>query len=184
MKQLFFFACGILLSGCAPKITTVLHPRNQVPTTLAVAQIDMKSGDHIDAPDNLSQRLNEQLKRNGYIVTNLPIDGLPTDFDRRRLPTHKAQAIAESNSNHQVVLVEAVARFYSQLRGQYRWEVSVEVTLFNPAAPEEALVDQFTIPVFLRFQHEQEAEALAAAGVELERRLQRLLDDVATLSDQ
>ena len=81
-----------------------------------------------------------------------------------------------------MVLVEAVARFYSQLRGQYRWEVSVEATLLDPAKPEEAIVEQFDIPVFLRFQHEREPEALSAAGAELERRLQRLLDDVATLS--
>ena len=181
MIRFTLLCCGLLFTGCATKTNPVLYPMNQAPTTLAVTQIDMASGAPVAPPETLSSRLNKQLERNGYVVTNLPVDQLPSDFTRRRLATHKAQAIAQ-DSEDLVILVEAVARFYSQLRGQYRWEVSVETTLLNPKAPEEAIVDQFTIPVFLRFQHEKEAEALAASGVELERRLQRLLDDVATLS--
>ena len=180
MKHLILI-CSALFLGCAPKSTAVLNPVNQVPTTIAVTQVDMKTGEHINAPDSLSLRLNKRLTQNGYVVNEVSADDLPTDFDRRRLPTHKAQAIAQ-NSDNLVILVEAVARFYSQLRGQFRWEVSVEITVLNPSQPEKALVDEFTVPVFLRFQHEKESEALAAAGVELERHLQRLLDDVATLS--
>jgi hypothetical protein len=56
------------------------------------------------------------------------------------------------------------------------------MTVLDPSNPERTLVDEFTAPVFLRFQHEKEAEAVVAAGVEIERHLQRLLDDVATLS--
>lgn len=170
-----------LLVGCAPKTAPTLTPENQLPSSIAITQIDMKSGDHIDVQNRLSDRLTQSLVRNGYSVKEVSAGDLPSDFDRRRLPTHKAQAIAQ-NGDNLVVLVEAVARFYSQLRGQYRWEVSVEMTVLDPSNPERTLVDEFTVPVFLRFQHEKEAEAVVAAGIEIERHLQRLLDDVATLS--
>ena len=170
-----------LLVACAPKTVGVANPVDNLPSRLAMTQIAMETGDPVAPPAALSERLEAQLKRNGYAVTTIPIDGLPADFARRRLPTHRAAAIGEQGDGL-VVLVESVARFYSQLRGQYRWEVSVEATLMHPSKPEEAIVEQFEIPVFLRFQHEQEAEALSAAGAEIERRLQRLLDDVAPLS--
>ena len=182
MGRLVLICCGLLLAGCAVKTSPVANPVDQLPSVLAVTHISMESGEPIAAPEALSARVEAQLKHNGYVVKILSADALPADFSRRRLPTHRAAAIGEQGEGL-VVLVEAVARFYSQLRGQYRWEVSVEATLLDPTKPEEAVAESFVIPVFLRFQHQQEAEALSAAGPELERRLQRLLDDVAPLAE-
>ena len=169
-----------MLAACAPKIPGVANPVANLPSLLAVTQIAMESGDPVAPPAELSKRLENQLKLNGYLVTTIPVEGLPADFARRRLPAHRAAAIGEQ-ADGLVVLVESVARFYSQLQGQYRWEVSVEATLMHPSKPAEAIVERFEVPVFLRFQHEREPEALSAAGAGIERKLQHLLDDVATL---
>ena len=173
------FVC--LLAACAPKTAGVATPVKGLPSRLAVTQISMETGAPVAPPAELSKRLETQLKRNGYAVTTIPVEGLPGDFARRRLPAHRAAAIGEQEDGL-VVLVESVARFYSQLQGQYRWEVTVEATLMHPSKPAQAIVERFEVPVFLRFQHEREPEALSAAGAEIERRLQQLLDDVATLS--
>jgi hypothetical protein len=175
----FLMVC--LLTACAPKMLGVATPVKNLPSQLVVTQISMETGAPVAPPEALSKRLADQLQRNGYAVKTIPVEKLPADFARRRLPAHRAAAIGEQEGGL-VVLVESVARFYSQLQGQYRWEVSVEATLMDPSKPAEALVEQFEVPVFLRFQHEREPEALAAAGTEIERRLQQLLDDVATLS--
>jgi hypothetical protein len=169
-----------LLTACAPKTPKVATPVKGLPSRLAVTQISMATGAPVAPPAGLSKRLETQLKRNGYAVTTVPVAGLPADFARRRLPAHRAAAIGE-HEDGLVVLVESVARFYSQLQGQYRWEVSVEATLMHPSKPAQAIVERFKIPVFLRFQHEREPEALSAAGAGIERKLQHLLDDVATL---
>ena len=94
-----------LLVGCAPKTAPTLTPENQLPSSIAITQIDMKSGDHIDVQNRLSDRLTQSLIRNGYSVKEVSAGDLPSDFDRRRLPTHKAQAIAQ-NGDNLVVLVE------------------------------------------------------------------------------
>ncbi len=76
------------------------------------------------------------------------------------------------------VLVEANARFFSQMNGQYRWTVDVQLSLAPKAPPSSsgATSDRFEVPVFLLFDHEAEPEALLGALPVIERRLGALLD--------
>ena len=70
------------------------------------------------------------------------------------------------------LLVESEVAYYSLLSGRYRWTVDVTLTLV-PAG----LTDHFEVPVFLEFQHEREAEALAAATPVITRHVDDLIDD-------
>jgi len=74
------------------------------------------------------------------------------------------------------LLIEADARFFSQMNGQYRWTVELTLTLSPSREGATAQIDHVEVPVFLQYDHEGEPEALMAALPVLERRLGTLLD--------
>ena len=72
--------------------------------------------------------------------------------------------------------VKAKASLFSQLQGQFRWVVSVEATLVQNSQGEQSTETiSVDIPVYLRYQHQGEAEAFEAAAPALERALTPLL---------
>lgn len=72
------------------------------------------------------------------------------------------------------LLVETAPVFYSELSGQYRWTVGVKVTLaIGGKHVQEAAFD---VPVFLRYHHQREADAVEAAAPVVSRRVGELLD--------
>lgn len=73
------------------------------------------------------------------------------------------------------LLVETAPVFYSELNGQYRWSVGVKVTL--AVAGHAVQSASFDVPVFLRYHHEREAEAVDAAAPVVARHVGELLDN-------
>jgi hypothetical protein len=73
-----------------------------------------------------------------------------------------------------VVLVEAVARFSTELQGRWRWTVDVVATLDAPGDADVGVA--FAVPVFLTRYQDREGEALVAAVPGIERRLGRAVD--------
>ena len=167
-------ACGVKKTP-RPAVTPV-------PFTLAMSQIVMKSGEIIDVPEELSSAITKVMAKEGYPVAPYPVADYPSGLHKRTLPAHRAAALAEGREGL-LVLVEAKALFYSQLRGQNRWVVSGEATALSPAAPEHAIVRRFDVPVFLRYTHEREAEALASAAPTIAERVQRLVHDAVSLTE-
>ena len=83
-------------------------------------------------------------------------------------------AVLRETHDGAVLLVETAPSYYSEMNGQYRWTVGVTLTLAEGAgAPVEA---QFDVPVFLRYHHEREAEAVDAATPVVARRVAQLVD--------
>ncbi len=73
-----------------------------------------------------------------------------------------------------VLLVETAPSFYSELNGQYRWTVGVRLSLAE--GDDDPLYATFDVPVFLRYHHEREAEAVVAATPVVSRRAAQLVD--------
>ncbi len=75
-----------------------------------------------------------------------------------------------------MLLVETRPGFYAEMNGQYRWVVGVTLTLSSGASrPNQQVV--FDVPVFLRYHHQREAEAVDAASGVVARRVAELVDD-------
>lgn len=73
-----------------------------------------------------------------------------------------------------LLLVETAPVFYSELNGQYRWTVGVKVAVVTDGQAVQSV--SFDVPVFLRFHHEREADAVDAAAPVVARRVGEVLD--------
>jgi hypothetical protein len=85
----------------------------------------------------------------------------------------RLRALADEAGNGPLLLVETRPVYYSELNGQYRWTVGVDVTLAGAPSPFSA---HFDVPVFLRYHHEREEEAVDAASPVVARKVGEVLD--------
>lgn len=170
------------LMACGPKAPPEFAGET-TPVVLAAYQTMMESGDPQNAPEPFVSQLTTLLNRQGLKATILPIEQVPPGLEKRQVPAFRAAWLSETVGGDQpVVLVEASADYFSNLEGRYRWEVSVQTAVIDPSRPDEAVQKSFKVPVFLRFPHEDEVDALSQAAPLIERTLRRVLTD-ARLTD-
>ena len=99
-------------------------------------------------------------------------------FTKGRTTRFRIAHVAVATDADLVLVVEAFARYGSQLNGRYRWTVQVVASVAPGDKPEDAVTSEFNVPVFLQFHHEQEPEAVSAAAPVIERQVGHLLDQV------
>lgn len=121
-----------------------------------------------DAPERLDAALLAALTERNLQPTLVAPERYVDTFASRRDTSRRLEAL---DLGGPVLLVETEAAYYSLISGRYRWTVGVRLTL----APD-GLTQTFDVPVFLQFQHEREADALAAATPVIARRVGELVD--------
>ena len=179
----FFVFLVIALAACGPKQAPPAATDGTA-ITLAMSHVDMKTGAVIAVPEALSAQVQKALNKVGVHASPMAVADYPANLDKRTMPNHRAAALVEAGkTSGLLVLVEAKATFYSQLRGQNRWVVRVEATAVLPGSPENAIVRRFDVPVFLNYTHQREPEALASAGPTISRRVERLVRDALSLAE-
>jgi hypothetical protein len=157
MFRVAFFS--LMLMACsfrAPQVSPVTSSGPSV--GLFSYWVDIDSGEHFDLNGAFDAALLDALSERGF--TGISTD-VSTEGDVRGLE------------------VKAKASLFSQLQGQFRWVVSVEATLVQNSQSEPTTETiSVDIPVYLRYQHQGEAEAFEAAAPALERALTPLLSDL------
>lgn len=98
-------------------------------------------------------------------------------FATTRSTPQRLDLVRESSDAPWIMLLEARARFFSQLSGRYRWEVELRVSLVERAQPDRVHTSELSVPAFLLHEHETEPEALSFVRRQLE-------DDLASLVDR
>ena len=162
----------MLLAGCMKQPDAVRADRSE-PVAVAGVLTSVDDGETATVAAETLSRLSE-------VVRSRNLEPKPVEsaaLAQSPSTTLRLELLAKTAGDATViVLMEASARFFSQMNGQYRWTVDVRLTL----APSGQLVaevhDDFEVPVFLQFDHEAEAEALIGALPVIERRLGALLD--------
>ncbi len=152
-----------LLSGCikAPAVvapTVVESPVAQTWPAWMVLELETDQA----VPSIVSDRLTTVAQQHNITLDVQPI---PIDFERTTILR---------SATSPTLIVETQAEFYAQVNGRFRWEVDVNIDLFNGT---EHTVEELTIPVFHQFHHQRHAEALEAALPTLERKLHALLNE-------
>lgn len=99
------------------------------------------------------------------------------DFFSQRTTRARLEALAAKTDAPWVVLVEARARFFSQLTGRYRWEVEVRTSVAPRERLDEVQTSELEVAAFLQYQHESERDALAFVR-------RQLVSDVADLVER
>lgn len=122
-------------------------------------------GDNVEfASKRTDDALVRELARRGFAATPLDGDALTEGATASRLAAAK-----QRDPSATVVLVETEAAFYGQVAGRYRWTVTAHVTVASNE--DEPLARTVEVPVFLVYDHEREAEALAESSAMLARKV-------------
>ncbi len=162
---------SLLLLGCLKQPAAVQAPEPQ-PVAVSALLVSVDDGLTAPASDEVLARLSGVIQARNLtprVIDAAPLAGRPAQL--------RLDALSEAAPDAPLrLLVEASARFFSQMNGQYRWTVEVHLELVPAGQPERALTDRFEVPVFLQFDHEGEPEALLGALPVVERRLGALLD--------
>ncbi len=169
---------GLLLAGCGASRA----PLPEVSTTqdgVMVAVGVESSGERVALPPELTQVLAERVAIRGVQVQVLAVEsGLEALGDRPTATGQLSHLATTAASGGWAVLVDLQASAFSNMQGRFRWVVSGHVGATS-GHPDHSLVETVDIPVFLRFAHEGEEEALVAAIPMLERQLDALLLQIA-----
>lgn len=162
----------LLLVGCLKQPGAVQSPTVE-PVALAGVLTSVDDGASAPLTEDTLSRLAAVVQARNLSPRSLSAPGLAETISA---PLRLERLAAEAGDASAVVLVEASARFFSQMNGQYRWTVDVRLTVAPRGDPSHGSTDGFEVPVFLQFDHEGEPEALSGALPIIERRLGALLD--------
>lgn len=161
--------CAVMLSSC---LGTQPPVRLATATPIAVVvSLEAAAGTSVAVPRAVTAGIDAQLTARGLVPTWMDAAGLS---DSRTSSERIAKLVSASDAPW-VLLVEARARFFSQLSGRYRWDVELRTSLVQRG--HDPQVSDLSVAAFLSFEHEREGEALAFVRRQLE-------DDVGALIDR
>lgn len=118
-------------------------------------------------------------------------DALKQDLGSRNLVVQPAAAATKVRTSSQrlaelakasrgaplVMLVETKVVFFDFMEGRFKWTVYTRLTMARPDALGEAVARDFEVPVFLRFDHQKEREALIEAAPSIAEHAGKLADE-------
>lgn len=157
------------LLGCSAKNAVVQAP-TAIDVSLAAARNNLDDRQVFTLPDPLLERITAQLTARNLTPTVVPLSAL----DEQRLTSRRLEALEESGAPL-VLLVETEAEYTTQMEGRLRWRV--QVTLSLDPADGEPTTSEFSVPVFLQFQHQDADDALEGAAPIIERHVGYMLDE-------
>ncbi|MFT5679107.1 MAG: hypothetical protein ACI8RZ_000011 [Myxococcota bacterium] len=158
-----------MLLGCSAKTAVVKAP-SPMDVSLAAARNNLDDRQVLPLPDPLLAAITAQLSDRNLTPILQPLSTLAD----ARLTARRLE-ILSADGAPLVMLVETEALYTAQLEGRLRWTVQVTLTL-DPADGEPT-TSEFSVPVFLQFQHQDADDALLGAAPIIERHVGYLLDE-------
>jgi len=174
--RLLLLVC-LLSTACVGKHEPV---RVASPLTASVAVVLDAERERavLDTPEYLRAAVLEQLGEHNLAASLVGLESVAEGFGRLRATPHRLAHLAEVAPADILVLVETRARFESRLEGARRWTVSARITAVRSDARELPAQADLETPVFLRFEFEDEGEALRDATPVVVKRLGRVVDEL------
>ena len=157
------------LLGCTPKSAVVKAP-TAMEVSLAAARNNLDDRQVLPVPDPLLAAISQQLTLRNLTPAVVPVSRITA----HRLTARRLEVLAEDGAPL-VLLVETEAEYTTQMEGRLRWSVQVIVSL-DPKDGEPT-TSEFSVPVFLQFQHQDADDALVGAVPIIERHVGYLLDE-------
>ncbi len=171
---------GVLIAAlalaCVPKPQPV---KSRTPLTVAVAVVEDRTDKReVGAvPEEVTKKIVGALADRNLRPKLVPHEAIASAFASRRTTPHRLAHLAEGSDADLLALVETTATFYSQMNGRYRWVVQARVTMAKRNERDQAVVKELDFASFLDFDHQKEADALAAAAPRIGETVGRLADD-------
>lgn len=155
--------------GCGARVAVIKAP-TPMDISLAAARNNLDDRQVLALPDPLLERVSAQLTERNLTPSLVPLSTIAdTRLTARRLE------VLSAGGAPLVLLVETEAMYTTQMEGRLRW--TVNVTLSLDPADGEPTTSEFSVPVFLQFQHQDADDALLGAVPIIERHVGYLLDE-------
>ena len=153
---------------------SLVGPEEGPPVVLLVSMDTARAdGFSVYGTDVADTPVVDALAKEGLALRPVPLAGREAALGDARTDADRLGAIAGDGG--WVVMVEARARFFSQLEGRWRWVVEVRVGLGPADSLDRAVFETFEVPVFLRHEHQGPEAAIDAAAPQIGPKVARLL---------
>jgi glycosidase len=153
-------ALFLLVSALSACLGTTPPQRLAQPETIAVHIIlEDASGRRAATPREVIEAVDDALSARNLVASHVPAEAFQTPFADLRASQARFDALvaAAPDAAHHL-LVQANARYFTQIAGRFRWDVDLRILAAGRgAAPQESSV---SIGAHLIWEHERESEAL------------------------
>ena len=162
-----------LAAGCIHRVPEA-HLAEPTPCAMAYDVDTADKGDVMPMPDEVVTEIRQALgSRNVQAQSPLDSHGAKLRTTQKRL----AELAKNAGSAPLIMLVEAKVVFFDMMEGRFKWIVYTKLTMAHPGALGEAITREFDVPVFLRFDHQRERDALIEASPAIGERAGKLADE-------
>jgi hypothetical protein len=165
----------VLLGGCLKQTPPVQAPTAWTVDLVTVLE-SAERGTVEGSPVSFTDALEGELREHGLTPRVVDPSAWTAVFETKRTTEQRVAHLRLDTDAHLLVLVEAEARWFSQMAGRYRWTVDVDVTLGELGATVGGTHERFQVPVALLFDHQREPEAIVEATTVIERRVGEVVD--------
>ena len=126
--------------------------------------------------DNVASSLNSVLTERKLKVTPVVFQSIQAQFEAIRDTERRIQAIKSQAETSQIILLAEIStEFYSPLSGRYRWDVNVNLTVYD-LITHDSLSSHFSTPAVLMYAHENGDDAIVSVESEIQRQMGSLVD--------
>ncbi|MFL5321227.1 MAG: alpha-amylase family glycosyl hydrolase [Myxococcaceae bacterium] len=157
MRSVIALCALLLATGC------VKHPaptRLAEPSKIAIAYVVDGASGVADAPESVKQEVEAGLQSRNLVPARIPFEGFEAAFSASA-DSAKRFTFAEGLAGDAplLLLVELRAEFFSQLQGQYRWQVYGKFSSEKSTAAQP-VTETFDVPAMMLFDHQRTPEVL------------------------
>jgi len=163
------------LGGCIASTPPV---RLASPATVGVhVVLERADGTSVAVPSSVTDVIHEALAARNLIPTDIPASAFSRSLSELRATPARVDALrGVAPMSDFTLLVQANARYFTQIAGRFRWDVEVQLTLTPRGRPEQARTQDLSVAAHLMFEHEGAGDAFKYVHRQLADELALLLD--------
>lgn len=126
--------------------------------------------------DGVAAGLNSVLTSRNLKVNQVAFQSVHQQLEAIRDTDRRIQAIKSQASNAQIILLAEIStEFYSPLSGRYRWDVNVNLTVYDMVT-NDTLSSKVSMPAVLMYAHENGDDAIQSVEGDIQRQIASLVD--------
>lgn len=174
---LLLLACAVafICPACVSQTPTPQYADN-LSFAVAYTHDDVNAMTSAPIEEEVRAALDQVLSKRNLKVAPIAFDSIKPQLEAIRDTDRRIQALkASANGSQFILLTEISTEFYSPLSGRYRWNVNVNVTIYDMVT-RNTLNDKFTVPAALMYAHENGDDAIESVQAEIERHIGSLID--------
>ncbi|MCB9555194.1 MAG: hypothetical protein H6707_03750 [Deltaproteobacteria bacterium] len=153
-------------------------PTQRLATPVDVATLlvhdDIYQNRAFTATDELSSAISEALRQRNLVDKLRKLD--IKQFSRLRDSARRLKRLGSESNAPLLMLVESQARYYGEIRGRFRWNVYLKVTLSERTQLDSAVTEQFEQAAIMPFAHQKEADAISSVAKVMARQVGTMID--------